>query len=108
MQEPIAFSSCRLSQGRRESLKAEIEKLFDADIIEESESPWSSNVVLVPKEDRNFRLCVDCWKLNAVMKFNEFVLPRIEDILYTPKSSIYMITLDLQSGYWRISIVLED
>lgn len=42
-QEPIASPLCRMSPKKREPLKLELEKLLDADVIEECESPWAAN-----------------------------------------------------------------
>jgi hypothetical protein len=50
-------------------------------IIEESDSPWSSPVVLVRKKDGELRFCVNYRKLNDVTKKDCFPLPRINDTL---------------------------
>lgn len=44
---------------KREILDAEIEKLKNQGLIEESSSPWSSPLVLVQKKDKTWILCVD-------------------------------------------------
>ena len=50
---------------KRDILDAEIEKLSRQGLIEESNSPWSSPLVLVQKKDKSWRLCVDYRRLKA-------------------------------------------
>lgn len=107
-QEPIASPPYRLSQNRKEALQKELDKLLRDDVIEECESPWASNVVLVTKKDGSLRLCIDYRKLNAVTEPDRYPLPRIEDILHAAKTSEYMTTLDLRSGYHQVSVSAED
>ncbi|XP_034840378.1 uncharacterized protein [Maniola hyperantus] len=58
-QQPIASPPYRMSAGKKEILEKELQKLLEQDIIEECESPWAANVVLVGKKDGGVRLCVD-------------------------------------------------
>jgi hypothetical protein len=44
-------------------------------VIEESDSPWSSPVVLVRKKNGELRFCMDYRKLNDVTKKDYFPLP---------------------------------
>ena len=46
-------------------------------VIQPSNSPWASPVVLVRKKDDSLRLCVDYCKLNLVTKGDAFPMPRI-------------------------------
>ncbi|KAF9798578.1 hypothetical protein SFRURICE_008311 [Spodoptera frugiperda] len=50
-QEPTASPPYRMSAGKKQLLDGELEKLLRADVIEECESPWAANVVLVKKKD---------------------------------------------------------
>ena len=70
---------------------------MDEGVIEESNSPWSSPVVLVTKKDG---FCVDYRKLNDVTKKDHYPFPRIDDTLTTLSGSALFSTLDLKSGYW--------
>lgn len=107
-QEPIASPPYRMSQSRRQALKGELDKLLEQDIIEECESPWASNVVLVTKKNGSLRLCIDYRKLNAVTEPDRYPLPRVEDILHAAKTCKYMTTLDLKSGYFQVSVLPSD
>lgn len=107
-QNPIASPPYRMSPNKRKILEEELEKLLDADIIEECESPWAANVVLVAKKDGGVRLCVDYRKLNAVTEPDRYPLPRIEDVLHAAKTSNYMTTCDLRSGYFQVAVAPCD
>ncbi|XP_073962869.1 uncharacterized protein [Choristoneura fumiferana] len=107
-QQPIACQPFRMSQNRRAALKDELDKLLTAGVIEECESPWAANVVMVPKKDGGMRLCIDYRKLNEVTEPDRYPLPRIEDILHAAKTSNYMTTLDLRSGYFQVNVDPAD
>lgn len=103
-QTPISTPPYRLPPQRREQLKKEIDKLLQDDVIEECESPWTSNVVLVPKKDGQVRLCVDYRPLNAVTIADKYPMPRIDELLHSAKQTKYMTTLDLRAGYYQVRV----
>ena len=83
--------------------------MLDLGVIEASESPWASPIVLVQNKDGGVRFCVDYRKLNRVRKLDEFPLPRIDDTLEQLAGSRYFSTLDLASGgYWQIAMDSES
>ena len=73
-------------------------------IIEPSQSEWSSPCVLVPKSDETFQFCTDFRKLNAVMKADSYPLPRVEDCIDRVGKARYATTLDLLKRYWQIPL----
>ncbi|GKT31807.1 LDOC1-related like protein, partial [Aduncisulcus paluster] len=54
----------RLSPKRREILEQLLQELLDKKFIRRSKSPYASPIVLVPKKNGSFRLCVDYRVLN--------------------------------------------
>lgn len=54
----------RIPIYKRQALEEEVKKLEEKGIIEKSNSPWSSQTVMVKKTDVSWRMCVDYRKLN--------------------------------------------
>ena len=80
---PIHLPPRRLPQARREEARRLMQEMADAGVIEPSEGPWSSPVVLVRKKDGSIRFCVDYRKVNAVTRKDAYPLPRVDDTLDT-------------------------
>lgn len=106
--EPICVPPYPMSISKKEFLRKELDRLLAEEIIEECESSWGSPVVLVPKKDGSWRLCVDYRKLNAITDNDSYPMPRIEDLLSAAKRTLFMSTIDLQSGYWQVAVAPED
>ena len=56
---PIKQHPYRVSPMKKELLDKEVQYMLENDIIEESQSNWSSPCILVPKHDGGFRFCTD-------------------------------------------------
>ncbi|UYV75275.1 K02A2.6-like [Cordylochernes scorpioides] len=105
---PIRQSPRRLPMAKQEEVTGLLRKMKRDGIIEESNGPWSSPVVLVTKKDGTTRFCVDYRRLNDITKKDSYPLPRIDDTLTTLAVSSWFSTLDLKSGYWQVGMHPED
>ncbi|GFR18811.1 hypothetical protein TNCT_147691 [Trichonephila clavata] len=82
--------------------------MLDRGIIQPSESPWSSPVILVRKRDNTWRFCGDYRRLNRITKKDVYPLPRIDDTLDSLQGSKFFSSMDLSSGYWQIEVDEAD
>ena len=102
--KPIALKPYAVPIHMRDVLNTEIEGMLQLGIIEESDSPYASPVVLVKKKDNTIRTCVDYRKLNMITKFDAEVIPDQEDLFNQLHSSQYFTKLDLTKGFWQLPI----
>jgi len=105
---PIRIPPRRIAPGKREIIEKEVAKMLEAGVIRNSNSPWSSPVVLVKKTDGSTRFCIDYRKLNDITRKNSYPLPRIDDHLEALNGKKWYCTLDLASGYWQIKMNEAD
>ena len=89
---------------KKELLDKEIQYMLQNDIIEESQSNWSSPCILVPKHDGGFRFCTDFRKVNDKTKSDSFPLPRIADCIDQIGNAKFVSTFDMLKGYWQVPL----
>ena len=92
-------------------VKGEIDKMLDAGIIQQTDSPYASPIVMVKKSGDSgdsWRCCADYRKLNAKTIFDPQPMPRVDDLIETVGSAKFISTLDLSKGYWQILLDDED
>ena len=98
----------RIPPALFEEVREHLKEMLDAGAIRESQSPFSSNVVLVRKKDGSLRFCIDYRKLNNRTVKDAYYLPRIEETIDTLSGSKYFSKLDLRSGYWQVGVKESD
>ncbi|UYV63130.1 hypothetical protein LAZ67_2003234, partial [Cordylochernes scorpioides] len=98
----------RVAPRERQIIQDEVNKMEKLDIIQPSESPWASPVVLIRKKDVSWRFCVDYRRLNKITKKDVYPLPRIDDTLDCLRGARFYSSMDLQSGYCQIDVEESD
>jgi len=101
---PVVYRPYRISYKEREQVRGIIDELKEADIVEDSESPYASPILLVKKKTGDVRMCVDYRELNKKTVPDKYPLPRIDDQLDRLHGNIYFTSLDLFSGYYQVPI----
>ena len=105
---PFKERSRRIPPAMLEEVRAHLKEMVDLQVIQRSESPFSSNVVLIRKKHGSLRFCIDLRKLNAITIPDAYALPRIDDTLDALKGAKWFSTLDLKSSYWQVDVAEED
>ncbi|KAJ3707881.1 hypothetical protein LUZ61_011586 [Rhynchospora tenuis] len=100
--KPVNQRPYRFSYFQKLELEKIIEELLKGKLIQESDSPYASPVLLVKKKDGGWRMCIDYRQLNTQTVKNKFPIPIIEDILDELKGAEYFTKIDLRSGYHQI------
>lgn len=112
-EDPINLKAHRLPPVQTQEIKKQVGKMLRDNIIQESHSPWSAPVHLVPKKmdssgEQKWRMVVDYRRLNEITTDDKYPLPNINDLFDMLGKSMYFTTLDLASGYHQIEVEPDD
>ena len=69
--------------GLYEEVRQHLKEMIEAGAIQPSKNPFSSNVVLVRKNDGSLHFCIEFRKLNGRTVKDAYTLPRIDDTMDT-------------------------
>lgn len=105
---PFKERTRRVSPADFNDLKRHLQDLLAAGVIEESQSPYASPVVLVRKKNGDLRMVVDYRRLNNFTKKDAYPLPRIKETFTLLSGSKWFTVLDLKSGYYQLEVEPAD
>lgn len=104
--KPIRQRMYPVPYAMRETIIDEVNTMLKLDVIEKSQSPYSSPIVIVKKKDGTNRFCVDYRRLNNITEFDAEPSPSTDELYaeigrgkYTCYSKI-----DMTKGYWQIPL----
>ena len=98
--KPVRQKVRHFHPDRHQIIQTEVDNLLKAGFIREVKYPeWIANVVMVPKKDGKWRVCVDYMDLNEACLKDSFPLPRIDQIVDASLRHEILSFLDAFSRY---------
>lgn len=82
--------------------------MYNADVIESSNSEWASSIILAPKPDGSLRFFVYFRRLNAVTNRDSYPLPRMDYCMHSLGNAKIFTTLDANWGYGQLPLRNKD
>lgn len=89
-----------ICQQRQPVVRENIHELLEVGIIKRIDySVWLANLVVVPKHNGEWRMCIDYTDLNKTISKKPFLLPCIDQVVDTVVGHEVLCFLDADKGY---------
>ncbi len=103
--KPYAARYYPIPLGYRAEVKEEFKNMKKNGIVEDANSPWSSNLVIVKKRNGKLRICANLKGVNALtLRTTSFPINFQEESLYKLSGGKYYFRIDLSQAYYAIPI----
>nr|GEV48449.1 reverse transcriptase [Tanacetum cinerariifolium]GEV70891.1 reverse transcriptase [Tanacetum cinerariifolium] len=95
---PISIRLYKHPSNKKDAVELMVKELLDSRLIRNSQSPFSSPIVIVKKKDGSWRMCVDYKQLNKQIVKDKFPIPVIKELIDELNEAKVFTKLDLRSG----------
>jgi len=107
-EEPIYQRPRCLSPKEKAVVESQVTEWIEKGIIRPSCSDYTSPIVIVPKKNGTFRVCIDYRRLNSKTIKDRYPLRLIEDQLDKLQGAKIFTTLDLKNDFFHVVMDKES
>nr|GEW23084.1 hypothetical protein [Tanacetum cinerariifolium] len=86
----------------KDAIELMVKELLESGVIRNSQSPFSSPIVMVKKKDGTWRMCVDYRQINKATVKDKFPILIVEELIDELSGFKFFLKLDLRLGYHQI------
>ncbi|XP_068240734.1 uncharacterized protein [Palaemon carinicauda] len=105
---PVRCRPYPVPYALQQDIDREIERMLKLGVIECSNSPYATPLIVVKKKDGSNRMCLDFRKINKLTVFDSEPMPDQNLIMTRVSKSRYFTKIDLSKGYWQIPLEKES
>jgi len=106
--KPKAQKPFPVGEEKHKIIDKIIEEMLQQGLIEESNSAYSSPVLLRPKPNGDHRLVNDFRYVNQLTIPDGFPMRKIMDVFRLLSESTHLSTIDCDKGYWQVKLRKSD
>lgn len=101
---PVSIRPYRVVPELKSEIEKQVAELLAQGVIQHSNSPFSSLVILVKKSNFTWRMVIDYRHLNALTLKGKYPLPIIDELLDELAGACCFSKLDVKAGYHQIRL----
>ncbi|GKC16531.1 reverse transcriptase [Tanacetum coccineum] len=105
---PVNIRPYKHPPSQKDAIELMVKELLESGVIRNSQSPFSSPIVMVKKKDGTWRMCVDYRQLKKATVKDKFPIPVVEELIDELSGSKFFSKLNLRSGYHQIRMEDSD
>nr|XP_027103091.1 uncharacterized protein LOC113724382 [Coffea arabica] len=98
----------KMGPEETKEIQRQVDELLEKGWAQESVSPCAVPVILVPKKEGTWRMCMDCRAVNAITVKYRHPIPRLDDLFDELYGAVIFTKIDLKSGYHQIRMKEGD
>ncbi len=92
------------SAEEKRAIEKMCDELYEANLIELSDSSYNSPMFAIRKPDGTYRPIIDYRECNKIFKAIDWPIPRIDDILFRMRKAKFFSKADAKSGFFQTRI----
>ncbi|CAO4382312.1 unnamed protein product [Caenorhabditis nigoni] len=94
----------RLNPEQKAKLEKEIQHMKDNGLIEESSSPYTSPLLMIPKPNGDTRIVIDYRRLNLITRSRTYIMPNTIDVTEEASKGKIFSVFDIAQGFHTIKM----